>query len=115
MNIFSRIKDRYRCPAGKKRSSKWRKVRKNFLKKNPVCAACGKKKKLQVHHIIPFNINPGLELEESNLITLCTGKTINCHLIIGHRGNFKQMNLTVHEDAEYIRYMLDDVHDLDRH
>jgi len=115
MNIFQRIKDHFVDPTGQKRSSEWRKVRNEFLKKNPTCAACGKTKRLQIHHKIPFHINPTLELEESNLITLCTGKTLNCHIIVGHRGNFKQMNLAVEKDADYIRYMLDDVHNINQH
>ena len=112
MTLIQRIKDKFFCPAGTKRSSKWRKVRKAYIEKNNFCACCEKTTKLQVHHIVPFHINPELELEESNLITLCVNKTLNCHLIVGHRGNFKQANFAVYKDADYIRYMLDDVHDI---
>ena len=56
---------------GSKRSSKWPKVRKDYLKLNPECAACGGKTSLNVHHILPYHIRPDLELEPSNLLTLC--------------------------------------------
>lgn len=71
----------------KKRSSKWHTVQKNFLIKNPCCAICGSIKKLNVHHKKPFHLYPELELEESNLITLCMDKR-ECHLLIAHGDNF---------------------------
>ena len=75
-----------------KRNRMWRYVRKEHLKRNPACAMCGGTKKLQVHHISPVHISPNLELEYSNLITLCRAKKfgIDCHLFIGHRGDFKK-------------------------
>jgi 5-methylcytosine-specific restriction enzyme A len=53
---------------------------------------CGGTKKLQVHHIYPVHISPRLELEPSNLITLCRAKKygLDCHLFIGHRGDFRK-------------------------
>lgn len=38
---------------------------------------------------MPFNLDPSLELDPSNLITLCMGEK-ECHLHIGHGGSFKQ-------------------------
>jgi len=32
---------------------------------------CGKRKKLQMHHILPYSANPGLRCEPGNLICLC--------------------------------------------
>lgn len=87
-----------------KRSSEWSKVRKEFLKKHPCCEVCGSTKKLVVHHIIPFQVRPDLELVESNLITLCQSKKrggLNCHLTIGHGGDFKDYNPNVVEDAKH--------------
>jgi hypothetical protein len=80
-----------------KRSPKWAKVRDQHLQKNPKCEVCGSKKFLNVHHIKPFNKHPELELESSNLITLCEArkKGVNCHLWFGHLGNFKKINANV--------------------
>ena len=76
----------------KRRSKHWRYVRREYLIDNPLCVCCGGNKKLQVHHIIPFHVAPELELDRANLITLCVRKKygINCHLLVGHFGNFKK-------------------------
>ena len=85
-----------------KRSSKWGKIRKEFLKKNSKCNVCGEKKKLEIHHIRPFNLHPELELEEHNLISLCESRKggIVCHLAIGHLGSYRSYNKDVRLDAE---------------
>lgn len=80
-----------------KRASGWSKVRKKHLKKQPVCAACGNSRRLQVHHIKPVHKHPELELDENNLITLCASP---CHLIFGHLKNWKSWNTEVVEDCE---------------
>lgn len=92
-----------KIPKGKKRSSEWSKVRKDFLLDNPTCAACNCTDKLEVHHIQPFHSHPELELEKSNLITLCENKRygICCHQLIGHRGNYRKINENCIEDAKY--------------
>ena len=83
------------------RSSRWAAVRGAHLKRNPTCAACGTKEKLEVHHVHPFHLFPNLELEPSNLLTLCeTGG--NCHLFIGHHKLFKSYNLQARKDAEVL-------------
>ena len=74
-----------------KRSSKWPKVEKDFLSKHPECEACGGKDRLNIHHIVPFHIDQSLELDESNLITMCMGAN-ECHLRIAHSGNFRYWN-----------------------
>jgi len=86
---------------GNLRSKKWPTVRKNHLKNNPVCAACGGSKKLEVHHIIPFQENPNLELDQNNLITLCESKSFGvvCHLHYGHLGDYKRVNPDVVQDS----------------
>lgn len=82
-----------------KRSGKWPTLRKNFLK-GKACAVCDGTKKLEAHHKKPFHLHPQLELEESNLIALCEGnREINCHLFVGHLGNFKGYNPDVEADA----------------
>lgn len=104
MKIIQHIKDRIagKIPAGKKRSDHWPTVRKNFLEQNPVCEVCRGSKKLEVHHRMPFHLHPQLELEPSNLITLCESGSngANCHLLYGHLGNFKSFNTTVAYDAQ---------------
>jgi len=92
---------------GSKRSPKWESVRKKFLQANPTCACCGSKKKVEVHHKQPFHTNPELELEPENLITLCESKsTLNCHIIIGHGGNYRDANPDVEKDAQHFYILL---------
>lgn len=78
------------------RSPKWTSVRKQHLKDNPACVACGRDKKLEVHHKIPVHINPEGELDPSNLVTLCADP---CHIIFGHLMNFKSYNKDVIDDC----------------
>ncbi len=86
---------------GMRRSSGWREVRNKFAKENPGCAVCGKRK-IQVHHVVPFHIAPERELEGSNLISLCQGIGTNkCHINFGHLGNWSSWNETVREDAAH--------------
>jgi 5-methylcytosine-specific restriction protein A len=66
------------------RSAKWPKVRKDWLRDNPACAACGSVKDLQVHHKRPFHLFPAEELVRSNLITLCETMGVEHHFRIGH-------------------------------
>jgi len=102
--MFNNLKDKIqgKVVKGKKRSGKWRYRRRKHLKKFPRCAVCESKKKLEVHHIIPFSVDPSLELEDSNLVTLCENKKYgcNCHLLIGHLGNYQRTNLTCLQDID---------------
>lgn len=81
------------------RSSAWKHVSETHLHNNPTCAACGGKEDLTAHHIEPFHVRPDLELSPSNLITLCEGKTCNCHLHHGHLGLWRSWNANIREDA----------------
>lgn len=83
------------------RSSGWPKVEKDFLSKNPTCAACGSTTRLNVHHKHPFHLHPELELDENNLITLCMDK--DCHLLIGHGDDFKAYNPNIEADVQAVR------------
>jgi 5-methylcytosine-specific restriction endonuclease McrA len=87
---------------GSKRSGKWPKVRAEHLKNNPTCAVCGGNKHLEVHHKKPFHLNRDLELDPSNLITLCENQNdgVNCHLLFGHLGSFKSFNENVEFDSK---------------
>lgn len=89
-------------PISAKRSGSWPRARKAHLVKNPYCAVCGGTEKLEVHHKQPFHLNPALELDPGNLITLCEANKggVNCHLLFGHLSNFRAFNPTVAEDAQ---------------
>ena len=80
---------------GASRSSKWPAVRRNFVKSNPYCAACGTTRELEVHHVVPFHIEPARELDIENLMTLCN----DCHLYIGHLKDWTSYNLHARQDA----------------
>jgi len=85
------------------RSKDWSSVRKEHLINFPSCAACGKTTKLEVHHIKPYHIDPNLELDPDNLITLCADP---CHLIFGHLKHWKSWNVDVKEDCEKYLFKL---------
>jgi hypothetical protein len=114
MNIFQLIKytfislfnrDESDKLGGVPRSNQWPGVRKEYLKKHPKCFVCLGEKEITVHHKKPFNIHPELELDPTNFITLCEEKRggLNCHLFIGHLGNFQGFNPDVEVDAEVWR------------
>jgi len=87
------------------RSGKWRKVRKNFIKANPNCAICGKRKFVHVHHKIPVHIDKDKELDFSNLVTLCPRH----HFIIGHLENWRKYNPNIDQDIQWWRKRLKEV------
>lgn len=87
------------------RSSEWQSVRGKFIKSNPRCEACGTLKDLNVHHIKPYHKYPELELDMSNLITLCRTH----HYYIGHdpdgpwkpeKPSWSKWNVNVRADAK---------------
>lgn len=86
---------------GQQRSGAWRKVRAEHLKAHPKCEVCGGISKLEVHHIVPFHTQPELELEPSNLITLCENRAYGniCHLWFGHLGDYSLINPKVASDV----------------
>lgn len=94
--------------ANKPRSSGWPKKRREHLIKEPCCQVCGGKKNLNVHHKLPFHLFPANELADDNLITLCEDglANTNCHLLVGHCGNWRDYNPTIEESANFIRKML---------
>jgi len=92
-----------KVPKGAKRSNHWSTVRKAHLKKHPACAVCeATTGHIEVHHIHPFHSHPELELDPSNLITLCENLKdgVSCHLLIGHLGSFKSFNPDVVMDSK---------------
>lgn len=93
-----------------RRSGKWRAVRKAHLAQNPTCAACGSTAKLEVHHLMPVHLRPDLELVRTNLLTLCESRdaaSINCHLVVGHVGNWHAYNPDAAYDAATMRQRLE--------
>lgn len=95
-NLLSRMFAADRC-FGAARSSRWRKVRSAHLAAHPYCEACGRTDRLEVHHVVPFHVNPELELEPSNLMTLCDA---TCHFLIAHLRDWSSWNECVREDAQ---------------
>lgn len=94
-------------PVTAKRSGHWPTVRKHHLALHPTCAVCGGTEKLEVHHKLPFHIDPSLETNPDNLITLCEANPVlNCHRIFGHLNNFRGWNPDVVEDAKAWRAKL---------
>jgi ribosomal protein S27AE len=82
-----------------KRSHLWQDLEQEFKRNNPVCKACGSSVNLNVHHKKPFHLFPELELDYNNLITLCMDGDKDCHLKLGHGGNFRAYNPNVIEDV----------------
>lgn len=78
------------------RSSKWPALRKEHLKTQPCCQACGSERKPEVHHIVPVHLDPSRELDPSNLITLCDKW---CHFVFGHLLDYRSWNKDVVRDA----------------
>jgi hypothetical protein len=101
-----------KVPPGVQRSPHWSSVRKQHLKNYPFCAVCEDTKNLNVHHKKPFHLHPELELEPNNLVTLCENKSygIFCHLLIGHLGNYKNINPNVEEDIKIWNAKLKEKH-----
>ena len=98
---------RGKAPKGATRSSRWDDVRDDFLH-GQVCAVCGGTAELIAHHIIPFHIAPDQELNPGNLIPLCEAKRygINCHLLLGHHGNWSRANPNVRAEVAYWHQVL---------
>ena len=80
------------------RSPRWREARKKWLREHPRCAACATVEKIEVHHVQPFHVHPELELDPANFITLCEAAR-ECHLHVGHLGNWKLWNPLVRQQA----------------
>ncbi len=94
-----------------KRSPKWAATRERFAKQFPDCAACGAVDHINVHHVIPFHEDKELELDPTNLITLCRYH----HFHIGHdrdglsgpgEPNWNDSNPNVRQECAAFRSML---------
>lgn len=82
---------------GASRSPHWETFKKEYAVTHlPVCAVCGGTADLNLHHLKPFHVYPELELDPNNVIWLCNAK--QCHIRIGHLGNFTSINPAGKED-----------------
>jgi hypothetical protein len=72
------------------------------MAENPKCEVCGKtdRRVLAVHHKKPFHLFPHLELDPTNLVTLCESAGMHCHITFGHLGNFKSYNRDIGSDLD---------------
>lgn len=96
-------------PAAGARSPRWPQVRAAHLKAEPACAACGRTVDVEVHHVVPVaealrRGQPELELDPTNLITLCADP---CHLVHGHLMSWLRWSPSVRADAAAYRARLD--------
>lgn len=83
-----------------RRSAKWEALSKRIIAKHPYCAVCGNttKRELRGHHKVPVHVDPSRELDEANVVVLCQGKTVNCHLLVGHLMSWRSWNVAVDSD-----------------
>lgn len=81
------------------RSARWSEVRNRFLATHSKCEVCDTKgnllNQLNCHHCTPFHVDPTLELNPNNLITLCRVH----HFLFGHLMSWKSWNVDVRKDA----------------
>lgn len=86
---------------GASRSPLWEQTKREYFKTHlKICAGCGTVKGIQVHHIKDFSDFPEDELKPKNFLLLCENTTQNCHINIGHSGNFKSINPNSVADAK---------------
>lgn len=70
---------------GTPRHKDWRKESRAFLAENPTCWVTGRPAAI-VHHIVPFWLDPSLELEWYNFAPFADQQV---HLFAGHGGNWR--------------------------
>lgn len=71
---------------GAKRSFEWSSFRKQHIMNK--CEYCNSKWFLNLHHVLPFHLYKELELEPTNICTLCR----SCHLLLGHFQKWASFN-----------------------
>lgn len=85
------------------RSPQWPALRDRWIA-GRCCAVCGANKFVEAHHIIPFEIAPEKELDEANLVPLCSDDHgCDCHLLFGHLGSFLCYNPDILKDIGYMQ------------
>jgi len=76
----------------------WEEFERKYWERHPdekYCHACGERRHVELHHIIPRHIAPDKIFDESNLIPLCRA----CHFRLGHLCDWDSYNPHVVEDA----------------
>jgi 5-methylcytosine-specific restriction endonuclease McrA len=91
------------APDSTERSPRWPAARAAHLAIEPACVVCGSTANLEVHHILPFHVHPELELDPTNLITLCERAGHECHFVFGHYFDFQAWNPDVRTYAAAFR------------
>jgi 5-methylcytosine-specific restriction protein A len=86
-------------PPGHDRSPHWPAVERAHLRAEPRCRACGHPGPNDVHHVVPYHVDPARELDPTNLVTLCR----TCHLVFGHLHDWSSWNTNVIRDADRYR------------
>lgn len=82
---------------GAPRSSTWPKFKREYEKTHPkICAFCKTTKRIELHHQVPFHIDPSLEEEPSNMIWVCRDH----HFYFAHLMDWSSYNKTVLADSE---------------
>lgn len=83
------------------RSRKWRKVRAEWIKIEPLCVHCLEEGKHTpgdvVDHVIPISVDPTLSLDGDNLQTLCA----KCHSVKTEEDKKKYPEVYQNYDAYY--------------
>lgn len=91
------------------RSGEWSTLRKRVLELQPWCSVCRSTTNVQVHHMLPFHLDPKKELDPGNLIPLCEGSDgwfgrWNCHFVVGHLGrSWSNYDKDVEHVTDYLR------------
>lgn len=83
------------------RSPLWPAKRREHIRREPCCQACGAWGDLEVHHLWPVSFPNGKEAElvDANLITMCRA----CHLEHGHSFDYAARNVHCREDCARMR------------
>lgn len=100
MSLLRRIVNRLTRP------SVVTKAQHDHVKASPFCMACGSMSHVQAHHVLPFHKYPLAGADPMNFISLCEGH-LQCHLKIGHGGDWRFFNPDVVGDAKEHRWAND--------
>lgn len=83
---------------GGARSPHWNALRKDYIAGHPLCEVCGKKAR-DIHHLIPFSVDPSKELLWENLTALCR----DCHWSYAHLFSWRSYNNELKEWAKKVK------------
>lgn len=107
-------------PGMSERSNRWPAVEAAHKRAEARCQWCGRLDHVEVHHVVPFEERPDLELVATNLISLCrppgplfgdeTNPLGSCHFQHGHtdgkgRFSWKLANPSIRRECEIRKAM----------